>query len=259
MDLQQFAELQLQDIRKKAIAQDKLATVGQIAACAIHEMNQPLFFLSIFFESLIKNIDAGTGTLSDLGEEAREASHQLGRICKLSQQILRYSRPDQEPLSSQEVPLALERALILMAPQVKRAGVKISVTRDDVFLPILGNAGMLEQLFVNLLQNAIDAMAEQANKKIDIRFTHKKQTLVITFCDNGPGVPEMLQEKIFEPFFTTKLCGTGTGLGLVIVADIVRAHQGTIVLNTKKKRGATFIATFPVMQAQEKSFHLARP
>lgn len=252
MELRRRTEQELQSIRERAFAQDRLAALGQLAACAVHEMNQPLFFLKLFSESIIKNAGAKLIAPHGLCDEAKEANRQIDRIHKISQQILRYSRPEPEPLALQEVRPALERALVLMNPQLRRFGVKLSeTTRDAVLLPILGSAGLLEQLFVNLLRNAIDAVANQGEKKIHIRFKQQKRHLLITVHDNGPGVPELIRDQIFEPFFTTKHCGQGTGLGLAIVADIVRAHQGEIRLNTKKKTGAEFIIKFPVRRGQQ--------
>lgn len=247
-ELQRQTAHELQTIRARAIAQDKLAALGQLAACAAHEMNQPLFYLKIFCESILKDYEAGPLVTPDLGDETREACRQIERIQKINRQTLRYSRPESESFTPQEVPPALERVLVLMNPQLKRFGVKLSALQEAELPCIVGSAGKLEQLFVNLLQNAIDALATQNEKKIQLRFSQHKGNFVISCRDNGPGVPEVIREKIFTPFFTTKACGQGTGLGLAIVADIVRAHQGTIRLNSKRRRGTEFIIQFPVLQ-----------
>jgi len=247
MELRRRTEQELQAIRARAIAQDKLAALGQLAACAAHEMNQPLFFLKIFCESIVKDGGVQPSDSPAFCDEAKEACRQIERIQKINRQILRYSRPEPESFAPQEVPPALERALVLMNPQLKRYGVKLSERRDAALTPIMGNSGKLEQLFINLLQNAIDAQTNQGEKKILIRFIQQKRNLVIIFRDNGPGIPEAIREKIFEPFFTTKIAGQGTGLGLAIAVDIVRAHQGTIQLNHKKKRGAEFTIKLPLV------------
>lgn len=205
---------------------------------------------------MAKDSGAAPGAPSSLVDEAREACRQIERIQKINRQILRYSRTESESLAPQELTQALKHALVLMNPQLKRFGVKLSDVRDVEVPYIMGNAGKLEQLFVNLLQNAIDALANQGETKIQIRFAQQRGNLVITFRDNGPGVPEQILEKIFKPFFTTKACDQGTGLGLTIVADIVRAHQGTIRLNGKRKRGTEFIIQFPVLPDRTEMSHL---
>jgi C4-dicarboxylate-specific signal transduction histidine kinase len=241
---------ELDTIRARAMAQDKLALLGQHAACAAHEINQPLFFLKIFCESVLKDSGVAAVAPAGLGDDAREACRQIERINTLTRQIQRFSRPEAGPPGPQEVPQAWERALLLMAPRLRQAKVVLSETRAADLSPILGSAGMLEQLFVNLLHNAIDALEGQGQKKIQIRFSHEQGQLVVTFRDNGPGVPEAIRERIFEPFFTTKEMGQGTGLGLAICADIVRVHQGSMVLHGKRKRGAEFILKFPALQQQ---------
>lgn len=248
VEVKQRTERELDAIRERAMAQDKLALLGRHAACTAHEMNQPLFFLKIFCESVIKDVGAGTFVPPDLCAEAREACRQIDRINTLTKQITRFSRPESGPPATQEVPLALERALHLMSPRLRQSGVVLSQTRGADLSPILGSAGMLEQLFVNLLQNAIDALATQAKKEIMIRFRQQRDHLVVSFRDNGPGVAEAVRERIFEPFFTTKEIGQGTGLGLAICADIVRVHQGTIELNSKRKTGTELVIKFPVPQ-----------
>lgn len=248
MELRQQTEQELQAIRGRVLAQEKLATLGKLAACAAHEINQPLFYLKIFCESFCREAESGALPLPGLVEEAREACRQIERIHKLTRQILCYGRPESEPHTQQDVPSALERAFILMRPQLKRLSVKLSVRVDAEYTLVLGGATMLEQLFINLLQNSIDAQTNQAEKKIQIRFVQQNRNLVIILRDNGPGIPEAIQEMIFESFFTTKTCGQGTGLGLAIVLDIVRAHQGTIRLTSKKKRGTEFTIKLPLMQ-----------
>ncbi|MDD5760150.1 MAG: ATP-binding protein, partial [Desulfobulbaceae bacterium] len=204
MELRRQSEQELQEIRARAIAQDKLAALGQLAACTAHEICQPLSFIRIFCDSFIKDSDAGTVPTSELSVEAKEACRQIVRIQKIIQETLHFARPASDSFVPQKPALLLERTLILMNPLLKRSGVKLMQSSDAGLLPIRGSAGMLEQIFVNLLQNAADALANQAEKKIHIRFRQQKRSLLISVCDNGPGVPEEIREKIFEPFFTTK-------------------------------------------------------
>jgi two-component system C4-dicarboxylate transport sensor histidine kinase DctB len=250
-EMQRRTTQELDAIRQRALAQDKLALLGQHAACAAHEMNQPLFYLKIFCESVLKDTGAGTTLPAGVNDEAREACRQIERMTALTRQIQRFSRSEAGPPSTQEVPQALARALCLMAPRLRQAGVRLSETGAAGLPPILGSGGMLEQLFVNLVHNAIDALAGQGQKRILIRFSKENGHLVVTFRDNGPGVPEAIRERIFDPFFTTKPTGQGTGLGLAICADIVRVHQGSMVLNSQRKRGAEFVIRLPHLRGRE--------
>ena len=112
---------------------------------------------------------------------------------------------------------------------------------------MVGNAIQLEQVFLNLLTNARDALANSRYKLIHITTCVQGDTIKIVFKDTGPGIPRGLERRVFDPFFTTKEVGAGTGLGLSITYGIVRDHQGTIWLENARDKGATFVIELPVI------------
>jgi signal transduction histidine kinase len=110
----------------------------------------------------------------------------------------------------------------------------------------MGNAIQLEQVFINLLTNARDAMVHSVRKIITIGCTKQANVVDIRFCDTGPGIPVGLEQRIFDPFFTTKEVGAGTGLGLSITYGIIKEHQGTVVVENCPDEGALFLIQLPL-------------
>jgi C4-dicarboxylate-specific signal transduction histidine kinase len=111
---------------------------------------------------------------------------------------------------------------------------------------VIGNAIQLEQVFINLLTNARDALADAPRKLITITGALEKQMVNVTVCDSGPGIAAGLEQRIFDPFFTTKEVGAGTGLGLSITYGIIKEHQGTITVENRPDAGASFLIQLPL-------------
>lgn len=169
-----------------------------------------------------------------LGEEMEEASQ---RIFHLVRDIKTYSYMDQTPLQSVDLRDSLHLTLRLLQHRLKDgAEVSLSVVPD---LPrVFGNGSELNQVWTNLLDNAIDAMQPMApeSRRLSIRAGREMDCVLVEIEDNGPGIPKEIQGRIFEPFFTTKSVGQGTGLGLDIVQQIVRRHGGSIHLDSEPGR-----------------------
>jgi len=236
---------QLEHITEKSVRQSKLASLGQLSACIGHDLNQPLFYFKIICESTLKDIEKDDLDIAELRDDLLETMGQLATVQKMIDQILYYSRPSDNLFQPMGVQIALDRALILMGPKMKRVGVCIREERQPQIAPISGLEVKIEQMFINLMQNSIDAMAGQNKKEITLKLHQQEKMLRIEFSDNGPGISSQAKERIFEPFFTTKKDGHGTGLGLAIVADIIKEHQGTIHLKGDAKTGAHFVINLP--------------
>jgi signal transduction histidine kinase len=179
----------------------------------------------------------------------QETLLQLERARKIIDQLLHFSRSNDNTFNSTAVQNALDGALVLMRPKLKSCGVEFLEEREPDLPSISGQEVRIQQMFINLIQNSIDAMEGQDGKEIRLTLCQKEQMLQLQFSDNGPGIPPKHQGRIFEPFFTTKPAGQGTGLGLAIVADIVKAHHGTIGLNSKRKKGTEFLIKIPALKA----------
>lgn len=140
----------------------------------------------------------------------------------------------------------IERALSLMEQQLRLREIEVTVDLGSEEPMVVGNAIQLEQVFINLLTNARDALADSTRKAIRISGSVSCVATEVVFADTGPGIPPGLERRIFDLFFTTKEVGKGTGLGLSIAYGIVKEHGGTISVVSQTGAGATFIVRLPV-------------
>jgi signal transduction histidine kinase len=138
----------------------------------------------------------------------------------------------------------------LMHEQFRLREIEVELECSDELL-VIGNSIQLEQVFINLLTNARDAVANSERKLIKISCRIDSGKAIMTFNDTGPGIPKGLEKKIFDPFFTTKEVGAGTGLGLSITYGIIKEHQGMIWVENHPGQGATFVIKLPLADDQQ--------
>jgi signal transduction histidine kinase len=138
-----------------------------------------------------------------------------------------------------------------MQEQLRLRGIEVVLDLCAEELVVFGNPIQLEQVFVNLLTNARDALEDALTKRIWIETTRDEELITIRFSDSGPGIPRELEQRIFDPFFTTKEVGAGTGLGLSITYSIVKEHGGEIAVEQRDGRGAGFWIELPALLDQE--------
>jgi C4-dicarboxylate-specific signal transduction histidine kinase len=151
----------------------------------------------------------------------------------------------------------IDQSLTLMREQLKLRSIEVILDLEPSNPTVTANPIRLEQVFMNLLTNARDALAESSKKLIRIRSRIESGSVVLAFEDSGPGVAPELEHRIFDPFFTTKEVGAGTGLGLSITYGIVKDHEGSIRLDNRPGEGATFVIGLPL--ARETSASEAAP
>jgi signal transduction histidine kinase len=166
-----------------------------------------------------------------LSREIEEASR---RISDLVQAVKAYSYMDKTPISEVDVEHGIDVTLRMFQHHLKH-GFEVKREFAGNLPKIPANGSELNQIWTNLIDNAISAMNSQpnGNKILAVRTVLEPETVLVEFTDNGPGIPQEIRGQIFEPFFTTKPVGEGTGLGLDIVMRIVRSHQGTIHVNSR--------------------------
>jgi signal transduction histidine kinase len=146
----------------------------------------------------------------------------------------------------------INQALSLMKEQLRLREIEVTVDLDPEELVVVGNPIQLEQVFINLLTNARDAMADSPRKEIRISGLVRSAAVDVEFADTGHGIPPGLERRIFDPFFTTKEVGKGTGLGLSITYGIVKEHGGTISVVSRPNEGATFLVRLPSTASNSK-------
>jgi len=147
-----------------------------------------------------------------------------------------------EPVAVNQV---IQNSILLIQEQLRLRQIEVELHCPPEDVIVAGNAIQLEQVFLNLLTNARDAMANATSKIITIACKPKGNMVEIGFCDTGPGIPAGFEQRVFDPFFTTKEVGAGTGLGLSITYGIIKEHQGTITVQNQPDAGAFFLIQLP--------------
>ncbi|MBI4248845.1 MAG: HAMP domain-containing histidine kinase [Elusimicrobia bacterium] len=235
---------ELESSRNRLIQSEKMAAVGQMAAGMAHEINNPMGVILGFAQGLAKRLQAGDPMALPVKSIEREAL----RCKELMQNLLLFSRSSKsQEREDLDLNASVEGALALVRVRAKMANVEL-VPEFAAGLPkVTANKNQIQQIVVNLCNNAVDAMPEGG--QITVRTGHlagPPAQIELQVQDTGPGIPEEIRAKIFEPFFTTKSLGKGTGLGLSLVYEIVERHNGTIALESGDKKGANFRMRFPV-------------
>jgi C4-dicarboxylate-specific signal transduction histidine kinase len=181
--------------------------------------------------------------------ELRHAMEQVGKATAIISHLRTFGRV--APASRERISLrqVIERALSLMQEQLRLREIEVTVDLGVDEPVVMGNAIQLEQVFINLLTNARDAVGDSARKAIRISGSITVGVVQVAFADTGPGIPPELEQRIFDPFFTTKDVGKGTGLGLSIAYGIIKEHGGTIAVVSRPGEGATFLINLPVAAA----------
>jgi C4-dicarboxylate-specific signal transduction histidine kinase len=238
-------EQELRDKQEQLVQAGKLATLGELTTGVAHELNNPLNNIGLFVGNAVDLIElAGT----EKGQIVRELGHAMQQVSKATQIIShlrtfgRAAPASREAISLRQV---IERALSLMQEQLRLREIEVTVDLGPVEPVVLGNAIQLEQVFINLLTNARDAVAGSRRKTIWISGSARSGVVEVAFADTGPGIPAGLERRIFDPFFTTKDVGKGTGLGLSITYGIIKEHGGTISVVSPPGEGATFLIHLP--------------
>jgi len=230
-------------LQAKLAHSEKMATIGRLVSGVAHEVNNPLAAILGFTDLLLENPEVPTTAREDLQIILRETQ----RTKEIVQDLLSFARQRPALREPMNVNSILRQTIKLRSYDFASHGVEVSEEFDDNLDMAIGDAQQLQQVFLNILNNAYDAIQESGNHgKIRICTRRNLETIEIAFIDNGTGISE--PERIFDPFFTTKQAGKGTGLGLSICYGIVRAHGGEILCwNNEGENGSTFVVRLPAI------------
>ena len=237
--------------QEQLIRSESLAAIGQLVAGTAHELNNPLASATSLLQSAIEELgeaDLPVGSVDDaLVDDLRFAEKELGRAKTIVASLLGLSRQTRTYAEPVDLNAVVSDALQVLSSRSKRCDA--AIIRDlAADLPrIQGNFANLGQVVLNIVQNAMDAVAGR-NGKIFLATRHDRAGRQVVFAcrDTGPGIPEAMRADIFKPFFTTKDVGQGTGLGLYICHEIIDRHGGSLVLEPGGRKGAAFRVSLPV-------------
>lgn len=246
---------ELKEAQLQLLHNEKLASLGQLAAGVAHEIRNPAVAVSNCFEVLGKRIAkikdnkiTFNEAYPDLDKFIKQGETSLKRIQNIVRSLLGFSCKNNEGLNHVDIHQGIDDTLIMLEYQIKN-GIQIHKEYGDIG-KIKADLQQLNQVFMNICNNAIYAIEAKRKKKIDcgniwIKTFRNGEYIIIEIKDDGIGIPANVQNKIFEPFFTTKDVGEGTGLGLHICYKIIKEHQGHIEIKSKENEGTTIAIKLP--------------
>jgi two-component system NtrC family sensor kinase len=233
----------LKRLQMQFVQAEKLASLGQLAAGAAHEINNPLTAILGYSDLLIDDASAGERARS-LGEKIRE---QARRTKTLVTHLLSFARRVPAERTLFDVNAVVSSAVQLRGLDLRGKNIHIDLHTESVLPGVRGDRNQLLQVFFHIISNAVDAMEEVSGGTLTVRTLRDRANVVIEFSDTGPGIKE--PHLVFDPFYTTKPVGKGTGLGLSICYGLVQEHGGQIACYNGHEGGATFRIQLPAVLA----------
>jgi PAS domain S-box-containing protein len=240
-------EQKLQETQLQLIQLEKLRSLGEMAAGVAHEINNPLGGILIYASLLLEGLAPDDAKRADLARIVQETTR-CQEIVKSLLEFARQSGPKKELI---DINSAITDGLHFLENQATFHNIEIIKELAPSLPALLGNAGQLKQVFLNIMINAADAMQARGTLTIKTFLAKDGTKVVIEFTDTGGGIPQDILPRIFDPFFTTKKVGEGTGLGLSMSYGIVKEHQGDIEVDTVRGSGTTFRVLLPIEYEEE--------
>jgi signal transduction histidine kinase len=236
------------ELERRLVQADKLSSIGLLAAGVAHEVNTPLAVISTYAQMLAKQISSDDQKAPLLEKIAR----QTFRASEIVNSLLNFSRVSPTEFVAVDINRVIRETMSLVDHQFERARVKIDVALDETLGEIQGSPGKLQQVILNLVMNARDAMPEGGT--LSIATSRSRDQIRVAVTDSGSGIAPHVLPRIFDPFFTTKNDASltpegarkGTGLGLAVSYGIVREHGGEIEVESTVGKGTRFLLTFPL-------------
>lgn len=246
-DLEQSLS-ELRETQEKLVQTARLTAMGELAAVVAHQINNPLTTITVDTEMMLEYEPKDSPNY-----ESMVAIYRAGkRAAATARRLLAISRPNDSKTPPEMVDVAdtIEGILQLVGAHIERKNIRIHPKLPDTKVPdVLAVKGQLDDIWLNLLMNAHDALGEKPNSQIGVEVAYRSldEHIVVRVWDNGPGIPDELKERIFSPFFTTKRPGEGTGLGLHICRQVVQQIGGTITVESAVGKGTRFTVELPTV------------
>lgn len=234
---------------QKLVQEDRMISLGKLVASCVHEINNPIQGLLTFTYLMHEILAEGKPSTEDLEQFKNHLSFmskELERCGNIVSGLLSFSREGPKEYKEIDLNEVIEAVLSLTRHKMELQNVELIARPYPGLLMIQGNERELQQCFLNLVFNAIEAMPNGGQLQIISKLDRNQKKIQIEFQDTGYGIPKENLKYIFDPFFTTKGEGVGTGLGLSIVYGITKNHKGKIKVNSKLEEGSSFVLTFPV-------------
>lgn len=248
MNLIDLSEERKQSLERQKLIQEsarvsKLADIGQLAAGMAHELNNPLAIMSGYLEEIESQLKEPQIEISALAENFEPVHNAAKRMKKIVSSMLAKVRNDSQTRAVVSLKKIVDETLIFLEQMLKTQSIELETKLDPV--PIFCDQVQIDQIVTNIISNACNALDGKATPRIRVATEVRNGKVQLSIWNNGDPIPESVQEKLFTPFFTTKAVGEGTGLGLYMGYQIMKAHQGELSFESAEGKGTTFFLTFP--------------
>jgi two-component system NtrC family sensor kinase len=233
----------LQRLQGRVVQQEKLAALGELVALAASELEYPLSAILETSTRLAASSNLKTSQLATaqkIGQQARRTRDLVGDLLSFAQQA-----PGEK--TALEVKPLVQRAVQMEGFKLENRDIHLTVESADPLPRVMGNANQLLQAFLQIVENAVDALEESRGGALKVALWRDRHEVVIEFADSGPGLRN--PERVFDPFYTTKPVGKGTGLGLSATYGVVRDHRGQITCYNRPEGGAVFEIRLPISKS----------
>ncbi len=248
------ADKEVDLMSQQVIETGKLASIGELAAGIAHEINNPVAIMieeAGWVEDLLEEVPPATGENREELSRALQQIKTQGRRCKeITHKLLSFARKTDSRVMEISINALLDEIVYLSSQRAKYGNITITTRFEDGLPPIVASETEMQQVFLNLVNNALDAM-EKTGGQIELATRRADQGIEISVADNGPGIAEANLARVFDPFYTTKPVGKGTGLGLSICYGIIKKIGGDIQAQSMKGQGTTFNISIPVTGATQ--------
>ncbi len=243
-------QTRLRELQGQVIHAEKLATLGQLAAGVVHELNNPLTSITVYAEFLLRKAERAFEELEpdrrpesgDI-EKLRRIRTSAQRILQFARDLVQYAKPAGDEVDVVSINQVVRQSLSFCEHLFSRADVVLEQELDEELPSVYAISGQLEQVVINLVTNAVQALS--AGGWVAVRTTRVGDRVALLVSDSGTGIAPEDRVRVFDPFFTTKIGGNGTGLGLSIVKNIIEQHKGEISVDAAEGGGAVFRILLP--------------
>lgn len=237
------------------VQSSKMAALGKLAAGIAHEVNNPLAVIKEkigWMQDLLTEEDvAKSKNMQEFEDAAKKIDFHVDRAKKVTHRLLGFARR-MEPVREQvDINKLVDETLDFLRNEAHYRNINIVTDYCADLKNTVSDSSQLQQVFLNILNNAIDAVEKNGEVRVSTRLSRKDQEIIVTISDNGPGIPDEVLQRIFDPFFTTKEVGKGTGLGLSISYNIIQNLGGRIMVASEKSKGTDFTIYLPVVTPEK--------